>query len=147
MRIEKTVTIAAPIQKAWDVLLDPAAIGGCIPGVESVEALDPTHFVVAIAVKIGVVRARFKMTVTIIETRPPWYLKSQGVGEESSLTSSLRQSTELELKERGANETELRIVTDVDVFGALGTFGYSVMKTKADRMWDQFITNLKTRME
>jgi len=41
----------------------------------------------------------------------------------------------------------VRVVTDVDVFGPLGTFGYSVMKGKADRMWDEFVTNLRRRIE
>lgn len=147
MRIEKIVDLAAPIQRAWDVLLDPAAVGASVPGVESVEAVDPTHFVVTVAVKIGVIRARFKVRVTVTETRPPHYLRSEGAGEEAGLTSSLRESTELHLGEVSPGRTQLRIVTDVDVFGPMGTFGYSVMKGKADRMWDEFVTNLKRRIE
>jgi pyruvate/2-oxoglutarate dehydrogenase complex dihydrolipoamide acyltransferase (E2) component len=35
----------------------------------------------------------------------------------------------------------------VDVLGRLGTFGLSVMKTKADRMWEEFGQNLVARLE
>jgi carbon monoxide dehydrogenase subunit G len=147
VRIEKTVTVKAPLQRAWEVLLDPAAVAACVPGVERIEPVDATHFVVTVNVKVGIVRARFKIHVAVTETRPPHYLRSEGRGEEAGLTSSLRQSTELELKELGPSETELRVATDVEVFGALGTFGYSVMKGKADRMWEEFAANLQTRIE
>ena len=141
------VHLKAPIQKAWDVLLDPAAVGACVPGVEAVETVDPTRFVVTLAVKVGIVRARFTVKVAVTEARPPRYLRTEGVGEESGLTSSLRETTELFLDEAGPGETALRVVTDVDVFGPLGTFGYSVLKGKADRMWDEFVTNLRRRIE
>ena len=147
MRIEKTVTVKAPIQRAWDVLLDPTAIAACVPGVERIEPVDPTHFVVTVNVKVGIVRARFRINVAVTETRPPRYLRSEARGEEAGLGSSLRQTTELELKELGPDEAELRVATDVEVFGVLGTFGGSVIKTKADRIWEEFAANLKTRIE
>jgi len=43
--------------------------------------------------------------------------------------------------------TELRIKVQVDVLGRLGTFGLSVMKTKADRMWEEFGANLVARID
>ena len=147
MRIEKSVIVKAPIQKAWETLLDPVAVGGCVPGVAHVETVDPTHYVVSVNVKVGFVRARFKVNVTVTETRPPHFLRSEGFGDEAGLTSSLRQSTELELSEVGPNETALRVRTEVDVFGVLGTFGYSVIKGKAEKMWDEFAANLKARIE
>ena len=118
-----------------------------MPGVERIEPIDATHFVVSVNVKVGIVRARFKVNVTVTETRPPYYLKSEGAGDEAGLTSSLRQTTEMELKEVGPNETEIRVRNDTDVFGVLGTFGYTVIKGKADRMWEEFAANLKTRIE
>ena len=38
--------------------------------------------------------------------------------------------------------TEIRTKTHAEVFGRLGSFGLSVMKTKADRMWEEFGANL-----
>jgi hypothetical protein len=38
--------------------------------------------------------------------------------------------------------TGLRVKVKADVFGRLGSFGLSVMKTKADRMWEEFGANL-----
>ena len=43
--------------------------------------------------------------------------------------------------EVGPGETELTVRVKVDVFGRLGSFGLNVMKTKADRMWEEFGQN------
>jgi hypothetical protein len=58
------------------------------------------------------------------------------------VASSLKQQSEMFLAERADGTTELRIKVKVDVLGRLGSFGLSVMKTKADRMWDEFGQNL-----
>lgn len=147
MRVEKTVRLRAPIDRTWTALLDPAVVGACIPGVEGVEAVDATHFTVPVNVKVGIVRARFTLAVTLTEARAPHYLRSEVVGEESGLASRLRQWSELHLSAVAPDATELRVVTEVDVFGRLGTFGASVLRGKADRMWDEFVANLRARIE
>lgn len=147
MRIHKVLKVEAPIQKTWEVLLDPAAMATCVPGVERVDVIDATHFALAVAVKVGIIRARFKLNVTVREMRPPHYLRTEVAGEESGLASSLRQTTELTLAEAGPDVTEVQAQTDVEVFGRLGTFGHSVIKAKADGMWDEFSANLRKQLQ
>jgi carbon monoxide dehydrogenase subunit G len=142
MHIEKTCLVKAPVDAVWQALLDPDRLAACMPGIERVEVLEPTRFVVHVAVKVGIVRARFALKVTVVETRPPHYLRSETVGEETGMLSSLRQSTELTLESAGPAETRLAVRTDLDVFGRLGTFGHGVIQAKADRMWQDFAANL-----
>ena len=44
MHFEGRVEIAAPRNKVWSFVIDPAQVGQCGPGVESVEAVDVRHF-------------------------------------------------------------------------------------------------------
>jgi carbon monoxide dehydrogenase subunit G len=74
--------------------------------------------------------------------RPPTYLRSEGAGEDSSLANSLKQSSEVFLTDLGDGRTELRMKLKIDVFGRLGGFGLNIIKTKADRMWEDFGRNL-----
>ncbi|MGT2427965.1 CoxG family protein [Cupriavidus basilensis] len=97
-------------------------------------------------VKIAFVSARFKIKTTIVEMRAPHYLRSEGTGEDASVASSLKQSSEIFLTGQPDGQTELRMKINVDVLGRLGTFGLSVMKTKADRMWEEFGANLSARL-
>ena len=141
MDIEKSMVVAAPIDRVWKLLLDPKVMAGCVPGVQSVEVLSDTEYLANIKVKISFISANFKIKTTVLETRPPHYLRCEGVGEDSSVASSLKQTTEMFLTEHPGG-TEIRTKTHAEVFGRLGSFGLSVMKTKADRMWEEFGANL-----
>ncbi|MEM5431443.1 CoxG family protein [Cupriavidus oxalaticus] len=146
MEIEKTLVTAAPPARVWELLLDPNVMGACVPGMESIEVLSDVEYIAHMAVKIAFINARFRLHTKIVETRAPHYLRTEGTGEDASVASSLRQSSEIFLTGQEDGSTQLRIKVQVDVLGRLGTFGLSVMKTKADRMWDEFGANLLGRL-
>ena len=142
MEIEKTLTVAAPPERVWALLLDPNTMGRCVPGMQSIDVLSPTEYRALMQVKIAFVSARFKLKTTIVEQRAPHYLRAEGTGEDAAVASSLKQQSEMFLAALPDGGTELKIKVKVDVLGRLGSFGLSVMKTKADRMWDEFGQNL-----
>ncbi|MBT2304172.1 SRPBCC family protein [Variovorax paradoxus] len=146
MEIEKTLAIAAPPARVWALLLDPEVMGGCVPGMQSIEVVSPTEYKALMAVKIAFVTAKFRLRTTILEQRAPCYMRCEGTGEDASVASSLKQQSEMFLTEQPDGSTELRTKVKVDVLGRLGSFGLSVMKTKADRMWDEFGQNLSKRI-
>ncbi len=146
MDIEKTLSIAAPAERVWALLLDPKVMGECVPGMQSIEVISDVEYVSVIQVKIAFVSARFKIKTTITEQHAPHYLRSEGTGEDTSVASSLKQTSEIFLTELPDGSTELRMTISVDVLGRLGTFGLNVMKTKADRMWDEFAVKLQARL-
>ncbi|MGO4155369.1 CoxG family protein [Cupriavidus sp. YAF13] len=146
MEIEKTLIVGAAPAQVWALLLDPNVMGGCVPGMQSIEVVSDVEYISHIQVKIAFVSARFKIKTTIVEMRAPNYLRSEGTGEDASVASSLKQSSEIFLTGQPDGKTELRMKINVDVLGRLGTFGLSVMKTKADRMWEEFGTNLSARL-
>lgn len=146
MELEKNLSIPADIDTVWALLLNPEVMAQCVPGTLSVQVVSDLEYVAVIQVKISFVSAKFKIKTKIIEQEAPHYLKTEGTGEDSSVGSSLKQTSELRLTERGPHETELTVRVKVDVFGRLGSFGLNVMKTKADRMWEEFGQNLIARV-
>lgn len=138
--------MAAPVDHVWSLLLDPKVMGACVPGMESIEVVSETEYLVSIVVKVSFVTARFKLRTNIVEARPPAYLRSEGAGEDSTLANSLKQSSEVFLTDQQDGTTELRMKVRMDVFGRMGGFGLNIMKTKADRMWGEFSRNLADRV-
>jgi uncharacterized protein len=146
MELEKNLLLDAPPARVWELLLDPRVMGACVPGMQSIEVISPVEYVSVIAVKIAFVSARFKIKTTIVEQRAPHYLRTEGTGEDASVASSFRQGSEMFLDEQPDGRTAVRMLIKIDVLGRLGTFGLNVMKTKADRMWDEFGVNLAARL-
>lgn len=147
MEIEKTLTVSASRERVWALLLDPQVMGGAVPGMQSIEVVSPTEYVAVMHQKISFISARFKLRTRIVEQRAPEYLRVEGTGEDTSVASSLKQRSEIFLSATPDGGTELRIKIDVDLLGRLGAFGLSVMKTKADRIWEEFGNNLAARLE
>ncbi|WP_382156583.1 CoxG family protein [Hydrogenophaga sp. ANAO-22] len=146
MEIEKTLLLDAPPARVWALLLDPNAMGACVPGMESIDVVSDDEYVAVMKVKIAFISARFKLKTRIVERDEPRYLRAEGTGEDASVASSLKQNSEMWLQEREGGGTELRMKVKVDVLGRMGTFGLGVMKTKADRMWDEFGVNAAARL-
>ena len=147
MEIEKTLVVSAPRTQVWAMLMDPHVMTGAVPGMQSIDVISPTEYAALMKVKISFISAKFKLRTNIVEQREPEYLRAEGTGEDASVASSLKQTSEIFLSETPDGGTELRIKVNVDLLGRLGTFGLSVMKTKADRMWDEFGKNLAQRIE
>ena len=53
MEIEKTLFLDAPPARAWALLLDPNAMGACVPGMESIEVISDSEYVAVMKVKIS----------------------------------------------------------------------------------------------
>ncbi|HEX7055513.1 MAG TPA: SRPBCC domain-containing protein [Burkholderiales bacterium] len=147
MRIDKTCELPFPLELAWTRLTNPELVGACVPGVEKVERVDDTHFAVTVTVKLGVVRPTFRLNISLAEQIAPRYLRSHCAGEANGMLGSLRQSTEVHLAPLGESATRLDVSAEFDVFGRLGTFGYGMLKGKADQLWEQFVRNFSAAEE
>ncbi len=142
MDFEKAVVIAAPADRLWAMLLDPTIMAACVPGIQAVEVLSDVEYIVHIHVKLSFIRAKFKVHTLVVEMRAPQYLKSISTGEDRSVASSLKSTSEVILTPQDSGHTELRVKVTASLLGRLGTFGFNAMKTKADLMWEEFSRNV-----
>lgn len=147
MNFEYGMDVTAPIDRVWELLLDPKVMAGCVPGTQEVEVISETEYLAVVKVKISFISAKFKIKTNIVETRAPMYLRCEGTGEDKLVSSAMKQVTELHLTDRGDGTTGILVQTKADVLGRLGSFGLSVMKTKADRMWEEFGDNFRAIAE
>ncbi len=71
MKFEGTVQIAAARDKAWAFLMDPNQVGGCGPGVESIDVIDETHFKAKAKVGVGFIKAHFSINMEMTDLDAP----------------------------------------------------------------------------
>src|SRR5262249_60693536 len=73
--------IAAPRESVWRALNDPAVLGQCIPGCESIEKISDTEFTARVVAKVGPVKAGFTGKVTLSDLDPPNGYRISGEGQ------------------------------------------------------------------
>lgn len=147
MELEKTLTLPATAERAWALLLDPQAMAQCVPGMQSVHVVSDDEYTAEMVTKVSFITARMKLRTRIVERDAPRYLKAEGTGEDSAVASSMKQTTEMLLESLADGQSLLRLKVKVDVVGRLATFGLSALKTKADRLWDEFGQNLVRHLQ
>ena len=147
MRIEDQFVVAAPRERVWAAITDPAIVAPCVPGCQGVTIASPTLYLAKVRVQVGVIKAEFNVQVEVESETPPAELRSRTRGEEGSRASSISAENVLRLTARGPDETEVYYASEVSVVGRLGKFGLGVMKKKAQSVGREFAAAFKARVE
>ncbi|MCB1388887.1 MAG: SRPBCC family protein [Rhodobacteraceae bacterium] len=145
MDIELARVFDAEPEAMWAILLDPQPMAECVPGMESVEVVSPTEYLATIKVKIAFISARFKVRTVIAEADAPRYLRCEVTGEDNAVGSAIKAVAEMWLTPTEAG-TELRVKGAATIMGRLGALGLNPVKTKAERMWEEFCVKLAARL-
>lgn len=131
--------IAAPKQKVWDALNDPATLQTCIPGCETMEKISATEMNAAGAVKLGPMKmaggaARYNGKVLLSDLDPPngYTISCKGEGGEGGHAKVTL------LDEAGATRLGYSIVA---AFSG-GLLGSGLLDSTAKQYVDTFFTRL-----
>ena len=147
MIIEGKLTVKAPIQKLWDMLLDPATLGSCLPGAEKIEKIDEKTYDAVVKQKVGPIKVTLKFRNVLTEVQPPYRLVLEGEGEDVTKLGHMRQKTIVELSEIGDGNVDVSYKSDVAIVGKLAMFGDRVMKSKAKEVEKEFTQNLQEKLK
>ncbi len=147
MEFNQEITVAAPREKVWDFIWQVEEFAACVPGVKDVEKIDDATYGVRVEQKVSFLKASFQLQVNIEEVRAPEYIRTVGEGKDSKIAASLKQKNEVTLEAVSENETRVRIDSSVDVFGKLGSLGFTVIKNQANKIFAEFAKNVKAKVE
>lgn len=147
MLIEEKFVVKAPIQLIWDFMMDPEKIGSCIPGCEKIIRLDERNYHAIVNAKVGPISVRFEFNTEIVESNPPFNLRTISKGEDKGKRGNFRQESTLEFGKISENETEISYKSEVNVGGKLATFGAAIMRAKAKKLGQAFANSIKNRLE
>ncbi len=144
MELNGDILIAAPRDKVWAALNDPAVLARCIPGCESMEATSETERTARVAVKVGPVRARFTGHIRLQDVRvgEGCTLQFEGAGGAAGMAKG--QSSVSLTDEAGG--TRLRYTTQASVGGKLGQVGGRMIDAAAKQMADQFFSAFEAEL-
>jgi carbon monoxide dehydrogenase subunit G len=145
MQFKGTVSIAAPRDRVWSFLMDPNAVGGCGPGVESIEVIDADHFKAKAKVGVGFISARFVVDMTVAQRDEGELaiLKAHGQAPGSAVdaTASMALSGPVE------GPTSMNWSADVAIAGTLASVGARLIEGTASKMIGQTFDCIRAKLE
>jgi len=144
--IEGKFTLRAPIEKLWEMLLEPDTLGSCMPGAEKVERIDEKTYEAVVKQKVGPIKVTLKFKNILTKIEPPTHLELEGEGQDITKLGHFKQKTVVDLRGLDSGEVELSYRADVSIVGKLAMFGDRVMRSKAKDVEKEFTANLQNRL-
>jgi carbon monoxide dehydrogenase subunit G len=123
-------------ERVWDALNDPEILKVSVPGCESLERVDDTHYKVVMAAAVGPVKARFNGKLTLTDLRAPesYSLSFEGSGGAAGFGKGTAQ---VELAPEGTG-TRLVYRANAQVGGRLAQVGARLIDGVAKKMAEEF---------
>jgi carbon monoxide dehydrogenase subunit G len=147
MTFTQSCTIAADRAAVWDFLMDMRNIAGCLPGVENVQQVDDETYDGTIRIKMGPIALALQGTLYVeAKDREQWHGAMRAEAKDRKLGGGVRARLGMDLLEKGASETEMRVTLEAHVLGKIGEFGQPVMRKRADAMLQEFARQINERL-
>ncbi|MER3418289.1 MAG: carbon monoxide dehydrogenase [Chloroflexota bacterium] len=146
MQFSGSVVIRAPRDKVWAFVTDPLAVGGCGPGVESVQRVDDTHYRAIAKIGVGFISARFAGDITLVEQVAPeravmkLHGQAPGSAADAVATMLLRDGDE-------PGTTIMDWVADVTISGSLAAVGARLIEGTANKLTAQTFDCIREKLE
>jgi len=138
MQMSGEQRIAAPRQRVWEALNDPAFLQASIPGCQSLEKEGDDRFNATVELKIGPIGARFKGSVTLSELNPPnsYIITGQGNG---GIAGSAKGGARVSLSD-DAGGTLVSYTVDAEVGGRMAQLGGPIIDATAKQLAGKFFS-------
>jgi len=145
MQFAGTTEIDAPRAKVWAFVIDPQQVGWCGPGVESIEAIDDTHFRAKAKVGIGPISARFAVSLELAEAHAPERAVIRASGQAPG--SAVDARGEMVLSGPEAGPTTMAWSADVQIMGTMASVGSRLIEGTANKLIGQAFDCMRTKLE
>ncbi|NIO08280.1 MAG: hypothetical protein GTO40_09845 [Deltaproteobacteria bacterium] len=142
MNLEGKIELGAPMQEAWDFLIDIDKFTGCLPGIEEVKQIDDKTFEGTLAATVGPISGRFSFRSTILESQPPERMVVRTDGTDSVTKSNVNADMTVDLSKVSDNKTQMNYRADVRINGRLAIVGEMVLRATATLVLQEFARRL-----
>jgi carbon monoxide dehydrogenase subunit G len=147
VQLESSLQVAASPEQVWEFLLDLERVTPCMPGAELEELVDEKTWKGKMSVKLGAVSLAYATTVVIDErddANRTVVLKAdaretRGKGMASATVTSKVEPTD-------AGDTQVEIVTDLTLTGAVAQYGRGMIADVSKRLTDEFASCISARL-
>jgi uncharacterized protein len=145
MKLENEFTVPAPVERAWDVLLDVERVAPCLPGA-AIDGREGDAHTGTMTVKIGPITARYKGSVKIEESDEQARRAVMRAQARDARGQGTAAATITSTMESVADGTKVHVETDMRITGPAAQFGRGVMQDVSAKLMDKFAECLAQQM-
>jgi uncharacterized protein len=145
LRLTGERSFEAPRQTVWRVLNDPESMAKTMPGVESFDVHDDTHWTANVKIPLGLGGLRMKINFEKTEEREPEYAALAAKGK--CVGAFMNMKTSFELAENGPSTTNMTWTADVSIAGPVGSMGQRVIQPIVNQQVGHVLTALERQVE
>jgi carbon monoxide dehydrogenase subunit G len=142
MIFDGKIDLDAPIEKAWDFLVDINKFSTCLPGIDEVKQIDDKTFDGIISANVGPISGKFNFRSTILESKPPEQMVVRTEGIDSVTKSTVNADMTVDLRGISEAKTQMDYKADVKIKGRLGILGDMVLRATATLILQEFTKRL-----
>jgi carbon monoxide dehydrogenase subunit G len=144
MNLTASYDFNAPTQNVWDLLMNTAAVGGCLPGSRGLHPIGDDRYEVELGVAVAAISGDFKGTVAIQDKVPTqsYTLVVEGSGRPGFVKGQAR----VRLEAVGAR-TRVHVDANADVGGIIARVGQRLLEGVARSTMDRFYACLAKHVE
>jgi carbon monoxide dehydrogenase subunit G len=148
MRIEKSFTVKSAPPNVWAFLTDPHRVARALPGAAIQEQIDSQTFAGTVTVKVGPVATSYKGKMRFERLD-----QAAGVAEIVASGQDVRGKGGAEMRmtsnvvARGPRETEVTVVSEVNITGILAQMGRGMIEQVSDQMFQIFTDAVRAELE
>src|SRR4051794_5958143 len=148
MEISKSFVVKAPQGAVWAFLTDPYQVAKCLPGAAITEKVDDQTYTGTMTVKVGPVTASYRGKLRferLDEAAGEAELAASGQETRGKGGADMRMKSRVVGK--GPSETEVTVVSDVNVMGVLAQFGRGMIQDVSDQLLGKFTEAMRRERE
>ena len=143
MIIEDAFDVAAPIDRAWPMLMDVPRMAACIPGAEITGVIDPKNYRARVSVTVGPVKVGYNTTITIESIDDVSHTATIGVrGDELKGRGGVRATIVSHAEPASDGRTHVTLHTDYTISGPIVSVGGRLIESVARKTIAAFAKNL-----
>ena len=159
MELTDRFTVNASAQTVWELLWDLPRVALCLPGCESIEAIDDTNLKARFVQKVGPFQIAMDLDLAVQEISKNERIVVAGGGKDKRGNTLKLNRLVMELAPVSDGEppgesngetdrlTEVSYSMDFNLYGRLATLGNAIVKRKSEEMRVEFTRRITAEVE
>jgi carbon monoxide dehydrogenase subunit G len=133
-------TLHAPVERAWDALLDPAVLVRTIPGCERLEATGENAYAMTVTAGVAAIKGTYSGSCVITDLTPheSLVMKLDGAGAPGTIGATV----DVRFAPGDDGATTISYDADAIVGGMVGGVGQRMLTSVSRRMAGEFFGNV-----